>query len=37
MAWSLKVPIDDLRFSEIGPRFFSRHAIELAIQRGMGR
>jgi hypothetical protein len=37
MAWSLRVPIDNLRFSEIGPRFFSRHAIELAIQRGMGR
>jgi hypothetical protein len=37
VAWSLRVPTDDLRLSEIGPRFFSQHAIELAIQRGMRR
>jgi hypothetical protein len=35
MAWSLKIPTDDLRLGEIGPKFFSQHAMDLAIQRGM--
>lgn len=35
MAWSLRVPVDDLRLSEVSPRFFSQHAIDVAIQRGM--
>ena len=35
MAWSLRVPPDELRLSEVGPRFFSQHTIDTAIQRGM--
>ena len=35
MAWSLRVPADELRLSEVSPRFFSQHAIDVAIQRGM--
>lgn len=37
VAWSLGIPAVDLQVSEVGPRFFSQHAIDAAIQRGMGR
>jgi len=37
MAWSLRVPVDDLHLEEVGTRFFSQHAIDQAIQTGLAR
>jgi len=31
------VPVDDLHLEEVGTRFFSQHAIDQAIQRGLAR
>lgn len=34
---ALKIPHDRLRLHEVGPRFFSTHAMDMALQRQMGR